>query len=165
MLAQENDNMNNRSGRKSTSRGSANIIGFVLIFGLLALLLGTVSFIVPSVVGTQTDIVQQSEVKNVGDSVGQSIQEFDRHVQKNSATEGTQRVNIPDRISNSGYTVVISETEDENIYQVTTSPTNGDVVYQSTVYAESNIETTRINGGNVLIEYDSETNSMVIRNE
>lgn len=164
MFSNVNTYMNVTRNNNPTSRGAVHIVGFILIFGILALLLGTVSFIVPTVIGTQTETVQQTEVKNVGDSFGKTVQEFDRHIQQNSATQKTQTIHIPQEIANSGYTITISETENENIYTITTAPFRAEVVYQSTVRIESDIETQQITGGDVEIEYNTEEDTIVVQN-
>lgn len=155
MRISQNNTMNLISDTQSSSdRGASTVVQFILIFGFLAVLLGSVAFIVPNIITAQTDAIQQSELELVGTSISSEIQSFDRHIQQTNANSKTTTIYLPDRVGQERFNIEITETNSTNVYLLTASNQQESISYQTTMYVESELDIDSVRGEEVTLNYN-----------
>lgn len=144
-------------------RGVSTVVSYVLTLGIVVLLLSSLVGVFAPLVSNQQDDAVRSTLDVFGNDIAGDIESADR-LASDVGDEGTVelRVRLPDRVGGSPYEITL-EPEGES-HELTLWSPDYETRVRVTVTTEAGIETDSetLDGGSLVISYDTDRNVLVI---
>ena len=147
-------------------RGVSPVFAYVLTLGISSLLVAGLLIAAGGYVETQREATSRSELRVLGQQVSADIAAADRLTRTEGATEVSISRTLPERVVGSQYSLSVrtgSDDPTDPYLELTT--VRPDVTVEVGVATETDVSATTIGGGDMVVEYDTSDDKLVVKNE
>lgn len=138
------------------SRAVSAVLGYVLTLGIVTLLIGGLFMAAGDFVEDQHERAIRAELEVVGNRLAADVSAVDRlGLAAGTGGKAQLRTDLPARAAGQPYQIEISPAGGAGVHYLNLSTTNPDVAVEVKVRTESTLASDTVNGGSVVVVYDS----------
>lgn len=149
--------------REFDARAVSTTIGYALTLGITALLVTGLLIAGGGFLQEQRETSTRSELEVIGHQVASDIASADR-LAGSDVTEVSIRRSLPQRVTGSSYSITVENSAQSHLVLASADPEVTIRIDMETVFVSNGVATGTVDGGNIVIEYDTSNDELVIDN-
>lgn len=151
-----------------SERGISTVVSYVLTLGIVALLLTSLFGVFAPIVSSQQDEAVRANLQVFGNDLAGDLESADRL----AASAGNNaivelRTRLPERVAGEPYEIEIEPASDGDGYAIRLLSPDIEAPVRVTVKTDASIDTAAdpLEGGTLVMTYDSDNNQLVVKND
>lgn len=144
-----------------SERGVSTTLGYILTLAITAILVSGLLVAGGNLIEDQRERSIETELEVIGDQLTSQIQAVDRLNQSGQGETEFARIrqDFPSHVTGQAYRITLEESDDPVLRLETTRP---DIAVEIGLTNTTAVGQSRISGGDVVVEYDSDEDEVVI---